>query len=128
LATLLPQLDVLAKKIKEFELLYKKKYRYIPPHERRKPKDYEGGQVEAILSPILHKVEDHDIVLKEMSENVSMLNQMSASHRISIELLVIRMVILSPILNSSRKEGLPSDPMANPKNETRMRTSVVPRC
>uniref|UniRef100_M1DPC9 Uncharacterized protein n=1 Tax=Solanum tuberosum TaxID=4113 RepID=M1DPC9_SOLTU len=88
---MLTQLDLLAKKIMEFEVLYKIKDSYIPPHECRKSTDYEGGQVEEILSLILHKVEEHDKVLKEIKENVSMLNQMTASHSISIQLLETQM-------------------------------------
>jgi len=61
------------------------------PHERKKPKDHEGGQVEEILSLILHKVEEHDKVLKEIKENVSMINQMTASHFVSIKLLETQM-------------------------------------
>uniref|UniRef100_M1DH50 Uncharacterized protein n=1 Tax=Solanum tuberosum TaxID=4113 RepID=M1DH50_SOLTU len=65
----------------EFEALYKKKQRYIPPYERRKPKDYEDGQVEEILSPILHKVKNHDRVLKEIKENVGEPRVQLATHR-----------------------------------------------
>jgi len=83
-ATLLTQLDLLAKKIMEFEALYKKKDRYIPPYVRKKSKDYKGGQIKEILSLILHKVKEHDRMLKEIKENVSMLNQMTSSHSISI--------------------------------------------
>uniref|UniRef100_M1DDZ5 Uncharacterized protein n=1 Tax=Solanum tuberosum TaxID=4113 RepID=M1DDZ5_SOLTU len=64
LATLLTQLDLVAKKIMELEAPVKKQDRYIPPHEGIKPKVYEGGQIEEILSIILHKVEEHDKVLK----------------------------------------------------------------
>uniref|UniRef100_M1DTI1 Uncharacterized protein n=1 Tax=Solanum tuberosum TaxID=4113 RepID=M1DTI1_SOLTU len=79
LATLLTQLDLLARKIMELEVPYKNKDRYIPPHEGRKSKEYEGGQVQEILLLILHKVEEHNRVLKDIKENVSMLNQMTAS-------------------------------------------------
>uniref|UniRef100_M1DWE3 Putative plant transposon protein domain-containing protein n=1 Tax=Solanum tuberosum TaxID=4113 RepID=M1DWE3_SOLTU len=96
LATLLTQLDLLAKKILEFEVPYKKKYKYISPYERKKPKDYEGGQVEEILSLILHKVEEHGRVLKEIKENVSVLNQITASHSISIQLLETQMDMARP--------------------------------
>uniref|UniRef100_M1DI59 Uncharacterized protein n=1 Tax=Solanum tuberosum TaxID=4113 RepID=M1DI59_SOLTU len=91
LATLLTHIDLLAKKIMELEVPYKKKDRYIPPHERRNPKEYEGGQVEETLSLILHKVKEHDRVLKKIKENVSLLNQMTVSHSISIQLLVTQM-------------------------------------
>ncbi|KAG5576096.1 hypothetical protein H5410_056230, partial [Solanum commersonii] len=56
-----------------------------------KPKNYEGGQIEDILSLILHKVKEYDRVSKEIKENVSMLNQMTASHSISIQLLDTQM-------------------------------------
>ncbi|WMV54730.1 hypothetical protein MTR67_048115 [Solanum verrucosum] len=91
LAKMLTRLDLLAKNIMEFEVQYKNKDSYIPPHEHRKSKDYEGGQVKEILSLILHKVEEHDSVLKDIKENVYMLNQMTASHSISIQLLETQM-------------------------------------
>uniref|UniRef100_M1DM54 Uncharacterized protein n=1 Tax=Solanum tuberosum TaxID=4113 RepID=M1DM54_SOLTU len=91
LATLFTQLDLVAKMILEFELPDKNKDRYISPHERVKPKEYEGGKIEDIRSLILHKVEQHDKVLNEMKDNVSLLNQMTASHSISIQLLETQM-------------------------------------
>uniref|UniRef100_M1DUI9 Integrase core domain containing protein n=1 Tax=Solanum tuberosum TaxID=4113 RepID=M1DUI9_SOLTU len=60
--------DTLAQKVKDLEVLSKKKDRYIPPHERRKLKEQEGGQIEEVLLLILHRVEEHDIVLEEIRE------------------------------------------------------------
>uniref|UniRef100_M1DLP5 Uncharacterized protein n=1 Tax=Solanum tuberosum TaxID=4113 RepID=M1DLP5_SOLTU len=74
LVTLLTQLDLVAKKIMELEVPDKKKDLYIPPHERIKPKEYEGGQVEEILSLIFYRVEEHNIVLNEIKENLLLLN------------------------------------------------------
>ncbi|KAG5615184.1 hypothetical protein H5410_015008, partial [Solanum commersonii] len=79
-----------------------------------KSKDYEDGQVEEILSLILHKVEDRDRVLKEIKENVSMLNQMTASHSMSIQLLETQMGHMSSRFYLSQKGGLPSNTRASP--------------
>uniref|UniRef100_M1DT02 Putative plant transposon protein domain-containing protein n=1 Tax=Solanum tuberosum TaxID=4113 RepID=M1DT02_SOLTU len=87
LATLLTQLDLVAKKILELEAPDNKNDRYIPLHKRINPKVYEGGQIEDILSLILHKVEEHDKLLNEIKENVSLLNEMTAYHSIYVQLL-----------------------------------------
>ena len=57
LAALITQLDYLTKKIMEIEVQCKRKY--IPPHERRRPKDDEGRRVKGMLSIILQKVNEH---------------------------------------------------------------------
>jgi len=54
LATLLTQLDLVAKQLMELEVPYKKKYQYIPPHECRKSKEHKSGWVAEILSVIFH--------------------------------------------------------------------------
>jgi len=66
LASLITQQDDLAKKIVEIEVQCKRKYKYIPPHERKRPKDDEGRRVKGMLSIILPKVNEHDRVLEEI--------------------------------------------------------------
>lgn len=59
---------------RSWNLKYFTKKQVHSPQERKKPKDYEDGQIEKILSLILHKVEEHDRVLKDIKENVLMIN------------------------------------------------------
>uniref|UniRef100_M1DGD5 Polyprotein protein n=1 Tax=Solanum tuberosum TaxID=4113 RepID=M1DGD5_SOLTU len=55
LATLMAQMDELAKKMAKIEIQCKRKDKYIPPHERRSLKDNEVKYLEGMLSIILHK-------------------------------------------------------------------------
>jgi len=57
MGTLLEQLDDLAQKVNDLEVLSKGKDKYIPPHKRRKTKKKEGEKIEEVLLLILHKVD-----------------------------------------------------------------------
>uniref|UniRef100_M1D9R1 Integrase core domain containing protein n=1 Tax=Solanum tuberosum TaxID=4113 RepID=M1D9R1_SOLTU len=100
----------------ELEEVSKKKDRYISPHERRRTKKQEGGQIEEVLSLILHKVKEHDRVLEEIKENVLMLHQMTTSHSMFIQLLESQMDQVLSCLYPEPEKGLPYENEANPTN------------
>ncbi|WMV46829.1 hypothetical protein MTR67_040214 [Solanum verrucosum] len=81
-------------------------------------KKQEGGQTEKVLLLILHKVEEHDRVLEEIRENVLMLNQMTTSHSMLIQLLGSQMYQMLSSLYPKPKEGWPYENEANPTNGT----------
>uniref|UniRef100_M1DVG1 Uncharacterized protein n=1 Tax=Solanum tuberosum TaxID=4113 RepID=M1DVG1_SOLTU len=74
LAVLLTQLDELTRKIVDLEVQCNKKGCYIPPHERRKLKNNEDGQINKMLRLLLQKANEQPRVLAELSENILMLN------------------------------------------------------
>ena len=74
LCPLLTQLDDLAKKILEVEILCIKNYRYIPPHERRKSKYNYNRCVDDTLLIIHQKVNEQDEVVEQMKESIEVLN------------------------------------------------------
>lgn len=128
MAKLLTQLDLLDKKIIRFEVLYKNKHRYILPHKHRKPKDYECGQIKEIISLILHKVEEHDRVLKEIKENISLTNYMPTSHSISTKILETYIGSMLYCLYSRQQGGSRRGTLENQNNKTLFSTCVVIQC
>uniref|UniRef100_M1E0H8 Retrotransposon gag protein n=1 Tax=Solanum tuberosum TaxID=4113 RepID=M1E0H8_SOLTU len=118
-ANLLTQLDELTKKFMKFEVQGKKKDQYIPPLKRRKPKNNEDGQVEAVeamLTLLLNKVNEQDRVLEELRGNVAMINQMITSHSMIIPLQDSQIKQLLSCLYIQSKKDLPSDTKVNLKN------------
>uniref|UniRef100_M1DUY8 Retrotransposon gag protein n=1 Tax=Solanum tuberosum TaxID=4113 RepID=M1DUY8_SOLTU len=117
LAALMTHMDELVKNIVEIEVQCKRKVIYVPPHERRKPKDNEGKRVEEMLSIILNKVSEHDRVLEKVKENIKLMKQMINSHSRSIQLLENLTGHVMPHLYPAKRRGLPYDVLANPKSE-----------
>ncbi|KAG5630021.1 hypothetical protein H5410_001738 [Solanum commersonii] len=72
-----------------------------------------GEKIEEVLLLILHKVDKHDKVLEEIRENVMMLNQMTPSHSLLIQLLDQ----LMPLPNSDPTKGWPYENEATPNTE-----------
>uniref|UniRef100_M1DQ61 Integrase core domain containing protein n=1 Tax=Solanum tuberosum TaxID=4113 RepID=M1DQ61_SOLTU len=109
MVALMTQMDELAKKVRELDVQCIKKDQYVPSHERRKSKNKGDGQTEAMLTLLLRKTNTQDRVLEELKENVLLLNQMSTSHAMLIQLLGSQM---DKVLNERYKDpkkGLPDE-------------------
>ena len=114
LVMLLTQLDELTKKIEDLEVQCNKKERYVPSHERKRIKNKEDGQNKEMLTLLLQKSNQQHRVLKELKENVSLLNQMTTSHALLIELLGSQVDQVLTGLYLDFKEGFPDEVEANP--------------
>lgn len=114
LVVLLTQLDELTKKIGDLKVQYNKKGRYVSPHERRKLKNKEDGQIKAMLTLLLQNANEQHKVLEELRENVLLLTQMATSHAMLIQLLGSQMGQVLTELYPDSKEWLPNETEANP--------------
>lgn len=96
----------------ELEVLSKNDM-YIHPHEQRMMNKKYGGRVKEILLLPLHKVEEHDIMLEDVSEIDLMKNQMTTSHSMFIQVLESQMNQVLSCLYIEPVEGLPYGSKAN---------------
>ncbi|WMV29353.1 hypothetical protein MTR67_022738 [Solanum verrucosum] len=102
-----------------FEAMYNEEVHFLLNQRGGSPSNYpRPGKIQDMLACILNKVERSDKVIKEMNDDVSSLNQKVTSHSVSIKLLETQMGQISAHLNPRPKEGLPSDTLVNPKNDT----------
>ncbi|WMV58857.1 hypothetical protein MTR67_052242 [Solanum verrucosum] len=105
--------------------------RYAPHHDHPKPKepnaDTKSFQIEDMLAPILNKVEGSYKVLKEMKGDISSLNQSVTSHSILTKQLETQMDQISGHFNLKLKGGLPSDTVANSKNDNAQSMDIMTR-
>lgn len=99
-ATLIAQMDEIAKKMKKVEAQYKQKDRYIPSHEIRNCKDREAKRIEKLLSTIILEVTKKDKALEELKGDIEGMKLVIWSHSRATQVLANMMGQESMLLNS----------------------------
>ncbi|XP_060210808.1 uncharacterized protein LOC132637788 [Lycium barbarum] len=87
--------------------------------------DFANSKIKDMLSRVLKKVESTDTFCKEMRDEVKSIGQYLSSHSTSIKQLVSQLGQISAILNQRQKGTLPSDTVANPKNDGDHKCNVI---
>uniref|UniRef100_M1DC14 Uncharacterized protein n=1 Tax=Solanum tuberosum TaxID=4113 RepID=M1DC14_SOLTU len=80
------QVDFLSQRIMELKAQSMKNDKHFSLREYKKGKKQECGQNDKVLSLIQYKIEEQDKVLKEIEENIGMLNQTITSNSMVIQL------------------------------------------
>uniref|UniRef100_M1DGV2 Uncharacterized protein n=1 Tax=Solanum tuberosum TaxID=4113 RepID=M1DGV2_SOLTU len=114
---MLTQMNFLTKKVTKLEEQSTKKDKHFPLHKYENGKKQESRQNEEVLSLIQHKIEEQDKVLKEIKENIEMLNQTTTSNSIINQLqdAQINQLIRRFFLQSNKES--PNDTMADSEEE-----------
>ena len=86
LTILLGQMNSLTQKIEELELISKGKSKSPSSTDQGRCMDIENRRINDKLLTILQKLNEQDKVLEEIRENVEMLNQITISHSMIIQL------------------------------------------
>ncbi|XP_059289056.1 uncharacterized protein LOC132042546 [Lycium ferocissimum] len=96
---------------------------YVPPKGNQPSSsqpptsDPASSKIEDMLSRVLKKVESTDTFCKETRDEVKSMGQVVSSHSTSIKQLESQLGQISAILNQRQKGSLPSDTVANPRND-----------
>uniref|UniRef100_M1DMV1 Uncharacterized protein n=1 Tax=Solanum tuberosum TaxID=4113 RepID=M1DMV1_SOLTU len=121
LASLMTQMNELAKKMVKIEIQCKRKDKYIPPHERRSLKDNEVKRLWEMLSTILLKLSEKDGVLDKLKEHTEGIKRIIWSHSKIVQQLEKLMEQALPHVHAHETRGylmmIAADPVGeSPKN------------
>ena len=117
-ATLIAQMDEIAKKMKKVEAQYKQKDRYIPSHEIRNCKDREAKRIEKLLSTIILNVIKQDEALDELKRDVEGMKLVILSQSRANKVLENTIVQEFMLLHSQRSREPHSGGVVNHQNKT----------